>query len=81
MALEILSLVDDGEWTVAQCAVNGTLAVPFSFHKATKLSFKKDIELFDYLERQANALIEAYGDARKWPEQGRVEIEGDYGQA
>lgn len=78
MALEILSLVEDGEWVHATCALNGQLAVPFSFHKAVRQGFQRERELFDYLSRQASMLLERYGDARKWPEQGRVETEGAY---
>jgi hypothetical protein len=76
VALELLALHDEGEWITAECAVNNTLAVPFSFHKTARQEFRNDAEFFDWLERKAQALIDQYGDARMWPDRGWKEVEG-----
>ena len=75
MALEILHLTTEGEFWEAQCAIDGTLAVPFLFHKAVADEFPTEREFHNFLERNSRALIDQFGDARKWPEQGHKEVE------
>jgi hypothetical protein len=55
--------LDQSEWMVAQLAVDNTLAVPFSVGKP-EIEHFSEIELAQFLERQARSLIERYGDAR-----------------
>lgn len=73
--LEILHLSTEGEFWEAQCALDGTLAVPYIFHKAVADEFPTEAEFHRFLERQTRNLIEKFGDARQWPEQGRREVE------
>lgn len=75
MSLEILHLGTEGEWWLAQVAVDDQLAVPFSFHKTVREQMGTDLAFMDYLERQGKALLQAYGDARQWPEHGFQEVE------
>lgn len=74
MGLEIIHLDTEGEFWLAQCAVNNRLAVPFSFHKSVRDEFQNDRQFFDYLQRQSEHLLEQYGDARQWPEKGFKEV-------
>lgn len=75
--LEVLELQDQGEWVTARTAWNETLAIPFSFHKSVRDGMREP-EFMDYLARQAQAMVEQFGDARNWPYRGEREIEGDF---
>lgn len=60
--------VDDSEWYVAKLAIANTPCVPFSIGADVVYnylsSYNGEEQLAAYLERQASALIERYGDAR-----------------
>jgi hypothetical protein len=59
---------DNSEWYVCQMAVDGVLATTFSVGADTVYSYREspngELQLGEYLERQARSLIERYGDAR-----------------
>jgi hypothetical protein len=74
-ALELIRHQDIGEgWREVQCAINGTLAVPFSFHRSQVEGMTAEAYMA-FLERNAMAMLEQFGDARAWPEQGRKEVD------
>lgn len=60
--------VDDSEWYVVKLAISGTPCIPFSVGANVVYnylsSYNGEEQLASYLERQASALIERYGDAR-----------------
>lgn len=55
-----------GEWYDVHMAINGVLCVPFEVPTPTIHDFMEQGEqaLAAYLERQAHALIDEWGDAR-----------------
>jgi len=55
---------DNSEWYVAQLAIGGVPCVPFSVGAPDVAAFSDEASLLAYLEQQASALIEAYGDGR-----------------
>ena len=59
---------DDSEWYVVKLAINGIPCIPFSVGADIIYnylnSYNGEEQLSSYLERQASALIERYGDAR-----------------
>jgi len=59
---------DDSSWYVAQLACDGILATTFSVPTPVIYDLREhqgERALGEYLERQARALIERYGDARQ----------------
>ena len=64
--VEIVRLDREGEWWVAQLAVHGILCIPFDVHESTRQErFPKEEDFMAYLGRQAQTMIELYGDAKK----------------
>lgn len=70
--LEILELDTMGsDYVKARVALNGRLAVPFEIPKSTYIEdFKRREDFEAFLARQAQTLLDAYGDARE----GRTEF-------
>ena len=55
--------IGDG-WMEAQLGVDSVLCVPFQYHLA-QVEHMSQLELEQFLERQARAYISRYGDARE----------------
>ena len=53
-----------GEWHHVELALEGTLCVPFDVHASDWDSFHDDESRIRFLARQAQGLIDTYGDAR-----------------
>jgi hypothetical protein len=64
--LEILELnTSRSDWVFARVALNGKLAIPFEVPKSTFVEdFRRSEDFEAFLARQAQSLIDAYGDAR-----------------
>jgi hypothetical protein len=64
--LEILELnTERSDWVTARVALNGRLAIPFEIPKSTFMEdFRDDDARESFLARQAQALLDSYGDAR-----------------
>lgn len=73
--LEIVKLLPEGEWWLVQCALDSKLAVPFRFHKSDRERFPTDPQFFEFLQRQTEALLESFGDARQLPHRGEREAD------
>jgi hypothetical protein len=63
--LSIDPLYDSEGWRYVEVAVDGVRALPFAFHKTVAVLFPTEDSLMSYLCRQAKAMIERYGDARR----------------
>lgn len=65
--LEILELDTMGaEYVRARVALHGRLAIPFEFLKSDYVEkFQREDLLHGFLARQAETLLESYGDARQ----------------
>lgn len=72
--LEILELKAAGEYWQVRTALNGRLAVPFEFPKSVRYEFANDDAFENYLGRQTQTLLDAYGDARE----NRVEADPQF---
>lgn len=58
------TLADSDGYRTCQLAVDGVLAIPFSFPSSHMDKFPTEESLASYLERQARMLIDRYGDYR-----------------
>lgn len=74
--LEILELDDMGsDWVHVRVALDNHLVIPFDVPKSTYIEdFPSREQFIAYVERQAQALLDAYGDARE----GRQEAMPEY---
>jgi len=65
--LEILELDPSGsDYVRARVALHGRLAIPFEFPKSDYVeTFRRPDALEAFLARQAETLLERYGDARE----------------
>ena len=65
--LEILELdTMRSDYVFARVALNGRLAIPFEIPKSTFVEdFPRREDFESFLARQAEALLDAYGDARE----------------
>jgi hypothetical protein len=65
--LEILELDTMGaDYVRARVALNGHLAIPFDIPKSTYIEdFPRSEDFEAFLARQAQTLLDAYGDARE----------------
>ena len=65
--LEILELdTSRPDYVRARVALDGKLAIPFEIPKSTFVEdFPREADFMAFLGRQAQALIDAYGDARE----------------
>ena len=65
--LEILELdARHSDYVHVRVALNGRLAVPFEFPKSDYVdTFRRPEDLESFLARQAQTLLDAYGDARE----------------
>lgn len=65
-ASEILELKKEGEWWYVQMAINGVPCLPFDVHESIRVEkFPAEEAFLDYLERQAQSMIDVFGDARQ----------------
>lgn len=65
--LEILELdTERPDYIFARVALDGRLAIPFEIPKSTYVEdFPRAEDFHSFLARQAQALLDAYGDARE----------------